>query len=475
MSKNFETEQNELMEYLVYNLIYPKFSLETPHREIALEIFITTDCNKRCEYCYLQKHKEKLYPQHLNNPENIKNNCKLLLNHLLEKNIKVSCVDLYSGEIIENGDLWFDIMEMIKEASDAGLNVKKILIPTNASFMINDPVCDRVENLIKDFQDHDIRVILSISDDGGLLDEINRPLTSGEIQNKEKFYEKAKYFSTKYYFGFHPMVNAHSIEKWVDNFNWWYNYTKDFPPHDPLCTTMLLEVRNDEWTDDKIEYYLKFLKTVIESIPKTYPDLTIEDLTRLLCLKREAYIVRQGQKVRLPFANTYQPFALSAGDRISCSITQAFCVRLGDLAICPCHRLGYDNLLYGQYQVENDKITGIKANNVQFFINNMITGYAGFFKCDSCPINGYCLKGCRGAQYEIFKDVATPIPSVCNFMKVKVIYCFLNIIYLIEKNNLENLKGYGELFAAVLNELKKEDEEFYNKWKNVTYQNLLEV
>lgn len=53
MSKNFETEQNELMEYLVYNLIYPKFSLETPHREIALEIFITTDCNKRCEYCYL--------------------------------------------------------------------------------------------------------------------------------------------------------------------------------------------------------------------------------------------------------------------------------------------------------------------------------------------------------------------------------------------------------------------------------------
>jgi sulfatase maturation enzyme AslB (radical SAM superfamily) len=53
MSKNFQTEQNELMENLVYNLTYPKFSTVHPHREIALELFITSDCNKKCEYCYL--------------------------------------------------------------------------------------------------------------------------------------------------------------------------------------------------------------------------------------------------------------------------------------------------------------------------------------------------------------------------------------------------------------------------------------
>lgn len=177
----------------------------------------------------------------------------------------------------------------------------------------------------------------------------------------------------------------------------------------------------------------------------------------------------------MPLAHNYQPFALMSGERISCSITQAFCVRLGDLAICPCHRLGYDNLLYGKYRVENDKITGINANNVQFLINNMVTGTAGFLMCDTCPITEYCLKGCRGAQYEIFKDVATPIPSVCNFMKAKVIYCFINIIYLIEKYHIQGLEAYAEAFAVVLDDLKNEDEEFYNKWKNVTYQNLLEV
>ena len=125
--------------------------------------------------------------------------------------------------------------------------------------------------------------------------------------------------------------------------------------------------------------------------------------------------------------------------------------------------------MYGKYRVENDKIAGIDANNVQFYINNMITGSAGLFMCDACPINGYCLKGCRGAQYEIFKDVATPIPSVCNLMKAKVIYCFLNIIYLIEKHDVKDLEPYAKNFAVILNELKNEDEEFYNKWKNITY------
>lgn len=264
MSKNFQTEQNELMENLVFNLTYPRFSTSTPHREIALELFITSDCNKRCEYCYLQKYKHDLYPQQFNNPDMIRKNCQILLNHFLEKNIKVPSIDIFSGEIIEDGDLWFDVMEIVKEASDKGLDVKKMLIPTNASFLTNDAVCERVENLIKDFQEHGIRITLSFSDDGGLLDEINRPLTTGEKQNKEKFYERAKYFSRKYYFGFHPMVNAHSIEKWVDNFNWWIEYTQDLPPSDALCTAMFLEVRNDEWTDDKIEHYLKFLKRVME-------------------------------------------------------------------------------------------------------------------------------------------------------------------------------------------------------------------
>ena len=123
---------------------------------------------------------------------------------------------------------------------------------------------------------------------------------------------------------------------------------------------------------------------------------------------------------------SYLPFRISSGPRISCSITQDLCVRLADLAICPCHRLAYDHLLYGKYKVQDNKIIGVTANNVNLFINNFITGDAGFLKCDSCPIKNHCLKGCRGAQYEIYKDFNGPIPSVCNLMKVK----FMSILLL---------------------------------------------
>jgi len=40
------------------------------------------------------------------------------------------------------------------------------------------------------------------------------------------------------------------------------------------------------------------------------------------------------------------------------------CVRLGDLAICPCHRTSYDKYLLGKFEVKDNQIIGIKANNV---------------------------------------------------------------------------------------------------------------
>ena len=41
-----------------------------------------------------------------------------------------------------------------------------------------------------------------------------------------------------------------------------------------------------------------------------------------------------------------------------CTINRALIVRMGDLAIVPCHRTSYDQFLLGHFNVENDvKIT----------------------------------------------------------------------------------------------------------------------
>ena len=39
----------------------------------------------------------------------------------------------------------------------------------------------------------------------------------------------------------------------------------------------------------------------------------------------------------------------------------------------------------------------------------------------------------------------------------------------------EDIKSYLDIFSQILDELKNEDEEFFNKWKNVIYRYLLEI
>ena len=52
------------------------------------------------------------------------------------------------------------------------------MVPTNGYFLIDDDIRNNVENIIKDLKNNGIRLIFSFSDDGGLLDEINRPLNN---------------------------------------------------------------------------------------------------------------------------------------------------------------------------------------------------------------------------------------------------------------------------------------------------------
>jgi radical SAM protein with 4Fe4S-binding SPASM domain len=93
------------------------------------------------------------------------------------------------------------------------------------------------------------------------------------------------------------------------------------------------------------------------------------------------------------------------------------------LAICPCHRTCYDKYTYGYFNIENDKIVDILANNtamairVLFSNNNLCS-----LKCDSCLFRDYCLKGCFGAQLETNKDPFIPIKSVCDFFEKKYVH-----------------------------------------------------
>ena len=74
-----------------------------------------------------------------------------------------------------------------------------------------------------------------------------------EVSVKDEFYDKVFSFAKHYGYGFHPMVAAASIEKWIDNYKWWIKMLKKYDL--PMDYLMMLEVRNDDWTDEKIKEF----------------------------------------------------------------------------------------------------------------------------------------------------------------------------------------------------------------------------
>jgi hypothetical protein len=73
--------------------------------------------------------------------------------------------------------------------------------------------------------------------------------------------------------GFHPMVYSKSCKYWIENYKWFKEKIKEYnlPDRDP----MMLEVRNDNWTDEDIDYYLEFIDFLIDEKEKEFDNIRL--------------------------------------------------------------------------------------------------------------------------------------------------------------------------------------------------------
>ena len=126
-------------------------------------------------------------------------------------------------------------------------------------------------------------------------------------------------------------------------------------------------------------------------------------------------------------------------------------IRLGDLAIVPCHRTSYDRFNYGKFIVENDKIIDIEGSNVSLASEILMGNMANHPKCDTCSIKKFCLKGCLGAQFEANNEILYPCESVCNLFKAK--QKFLKYKYFTELKIFDKAKKIYKDDPAILNYL----------------------
>ena len=367
----------------------------------TLELFLNTKCNLKCSYCYLANFGNELYPMDLQNDSRVLANLEILLNWLIDRQLAPK-LELFSGEpFVQNVSL--QALDMILDKFENAENKPEgIIIPTNYTFIMNDVMTGKIEDLIKRSRDLDMPIHLSASIDGKYCED-NRPFRSGKNPRDDDYYDKVFAFNKKWGFSFHPMIYSDHIDSWPNNFLWFQEMLKKYDL--PWNNIYLLEIRNKEWTKDNILRFEEFIKFLIR-------------WTFLVpCRGNTEMFVRSVFKRGF---NILQSPLTTIGRGIGCSIQSTIHLRLGDLAIVPCHRTSYEPFVSGHFTVNNGRITGIRADNPELFIGIISLQGRSQPVCESCLIKYLCSGGCLGSQFEVTGDLFSPIPSVCRLEHAKI-------------------------------------------------------
>lgn len=466
-SLTFEQENNLILNNVIENCFIKTWKKNPQNRSrhemmLSLELFITSECNQTCSYCYLCQHGKDLYPIEYRNKEMIFNNLKLILNYCSDQNLKFNRIDLFSGEIWGT-DFGNSILDLILEyIQQKKLICKNVTIPTNFSFLLNEKSKKIMFNYVKEFNACKVRLNLSCSNDGYFIDLKTRPLNNASDFEFEKgtkdYYDQLFKFSKEIGCGFHPMVAAHGIEYWKENFKWWIDnlLEKGF---NPLDCIMFLEVRNDDWTDEKIIKYLEYLNFscdyILEKVFSTYDN-------PLQAFSLWVHNLDRDQNK----SSHYTPLRIvDANEQISCSAPRSLSIRLGDLAIIPCHRTCYNENIFGYCEVQDEKIVGFtKAKNIQLLNNIYLSSTTTIAECGGCKYRYFCTKGCLGAQLESNNELLYPCETVCNLYKARIVFLYYKYSKIGNIINPENDK----LFYQTI-ELVKNTQEF-KKWEQIVKQ-----
>lgn len=472
----FDLEQDQLLNFILNERYFKPWSLHknndfnldelslTLYPDSKLEIYLTSMCNQHCEYCYLVKYKG-LYPAEFNKKDIILENTKKLFDWILKNDYMIPEIEFFTGEIWHS-DFGLQILEIGLQAIKRGLKTPGFLIPSNCSFVLDEIQLAKIQTYIDEYRSHGVNLQFSISVDGAILENEIRPLNNGVIKTQD-FYDRLFLFAKHNNYCFHPMVSAISASRWIDNYAWWEDMFEKYDMD--INNLMMLEVRNNDWTDEAIEGYNKFITALIK---KRFKECGCD--TRKFI---EDYFCFNGNGL-----HGYVPYAPAPADTFAgCTVANSLCVRVGDLAICPCHRTAYNKFLYGYFQL-NDKgeIDTIKASNPQMAVRILFSNiHSTNFKCDTCIYAPYCLKGCFGCQFEEEDDPFMPIEGVCKFFEAK----WNNIVHQLEKMGIidecKKVSVYEEAYLRVsdflnfVEEVKKHEQEMANGRRNVSIRDCL--
>ena len=372
-------------------------------RRPHIELFISASCPSNCSYCYLKKHQEELYPLACDNREQILKNTASFLDYYIEQGFRAT-LEIFSAECI-GSNLMFEVWDLMYEKFlelDTFYKPNNILMADNFDFLNSDELTAKVQSYIDRFKASGIRLSLSASVDGKYMD-VNR-----NKQHTDEYYKKLFDFCTKNNYGVHPMISAYNIEHWKENYLW---FMENAPEH-ITWNLGALEVRDDNWTSDKLEAYSDFLRFVIKYEFEHHHNSDLVSFTHRIF--NASHLTKNYDMLYIPWRNEENPA------KVGCSAHKNFIVRMGDLAIVRCHRTSYDDFIGGYFVTdENGKIIDVTSKNIAYYLGTMAWTYMNAPQCSDCLYRNICMGPCIGSNYENTNSCFLTPPSVCNMLKVK--------------------------------------------------------
>ena len=418
MIENYRDQDKKLAKDILERTYFSQFR----QGKKDLEVFLFGHCSANCEYCYLRKNSQILYPTNISNVDDILNNLKILLNWYIENKFK-NRISIFSAEWLDNDNIRDKVFKIFYDAFKKEEVYKPIyiLIPTNANFINNQQQIDNIKDWVNKFKNISIDVYLSLSVDGKYCDE-QRTLQSAD------FYNKLADFMKEMNFLAHPMVSSTNVKNWKQNYQWWDDLNL-------ANNLMTLEVRDETWDKNSIKDLLEFLNFEIDNkFVKDFNSNKKLFLKYILNLADNRYV--------LPTYNNISILHIkNSKNLISCSVnSNTLHVRLGDLSVGMCHRLYYPELEIGNFIVQNNKIIDFNEKNVSLLITKDYLNRQFLPHCDNCKFRNSCIGFCLGNSYENYMNPFVPTMEVCEMYIAKITFLFMKYLQMGLFDELENIK-----------------------------------
>ena len=423
----YKEQERELLNLYINNNLLPYPTTSNSDGDYFLndngfELIIRPQCNQKCSYCYIANYGKELYPTALNKQDTLKN-INLFLDYVynIRKNFCYN-IALFAGDMF-NDEIFFDILDLlesylkpIKEKHPEYFN-RQILIqcPCNLRWVYEKP------QLVSKYR----KIYHHLLDEYGVFPSFSWS-TDGlyAIKDREKIDIDQSYFDTIFNFtrefvcGYHPMISAENIDTWCENIDWWYDMYDKFQLTAPggYFQPFMLEVRNDNWTPDKIELHNKFLEHLMEKRFKLCDSNKIKFAHHLL--------VGTEEDGNIPFPKGCDPIDLKNDDIssknfdiMSCGVQRLIHFNCTNLSLVFCHRMSYPLYTAGYFKTNEDNthIVDIDPHNVSAYLTMKTAKTNSFILCSKCKYLSICKQGCLGAQVESSGEPYMPIRSVCAF------------------------------------------------------------